>query len=69
MEYINKEGEELIKAICNFLSDALEDALEEVEEKEILEDVNPILIAQKHLAKRLSYIESEGWLDDEEVSS
>ena len=66
----NFEGEELIKIICGYLSEALEEALEEVEEKEMIgEEFDSMEVAQKHLRKRLSYIEDEGWLRDEEISS
>jgi hypothetical protein len=70
MDEIDPAGEELIKIICSYLSGALEEALEEVEEKELFSnDVDSMEIAQKHLRKRLSYIQEEGWLEDEEVSS
>ena len=68
MDEIDPEGEELIKIICGYLASALEEAIEEVEEKEMLgEDFDSMEVAQKHLRKRLSYIEDEGWLEDEEI--
>ena len=70
MDEVDPVGEELIKIICGYLANALEEAIEEVEEKEMLgEDVDSMEVAQKHLRKRLSYIEDEGWSGDEKISS
>lgn len=70
VDEIDPEGEELIKIICGYLADALEEAIEEVDEREMLgEDFDSMEVAQKHLRKRLSYMEDEGWLGDEEVPS
>lgn len=70
MDEIDPKGEELIRIICSYLSKSLEDALEEVEEKELIDNnVDSLEIAQKFLKKTLSYIEEEGWLDDEEIPS
>jgi hypothetical protein len=62
-DLIDEEGEELLKIICGLIADALEEALDEVDEKEIIsEDVDPMQIASKHLNKRFSYLEDEGWI-------
>ena len=63
-EIIDEDGEELIKIICGFISNSLEEALEEVEERELLDDdVDSITIASKHLNKCFSYMEAEGWTE------
>ena len=62
----NPEGRELVNIICNYLSGALEEAVKEVEMKEELEEeVDPIEVAQKHITKSLSYMQDEGWLEEE----
>lgn len=69
-EYITKEGEEIIKTICSYLTSALEEALEEIDEKESLNiDVDCMETAKKYICKKLNYLELEGWIDGyEDVS-
>lgn len=61
---ISPEGEELIRIICGFLSEALEDAIEESDSNE---DTNPLEIAQRHISKRMNYMEDEGWFSETEA--
>lgn len=70
MEDLTTEGEEFIKIVCNYLSTALEEALEEIDEKESLGLDNDYMeTAKKHIAKKLGYLQIEGWISDyEDVS-
>jgi hypothetical protein len=58
---IDPEGEELIKIICGYLADALENVLEETEDLEEDEAMN---VVSKHISKKLNYLTEEGWIDE-----
>ena len=66
---LDPEAEEFIRVLCSFLSDALESALEEAEETEYsYEEPDPLSLVQKHIAKKLDYMEAEGWIDRVETA-
>ena len=66
---IDQEGEELIRVLCSYLAEALEDALDEIDENEDWQDdVEPLDVAKKHISKRLDYMVDEGWIDDAEIN-
>jgi hypothetical protein len=58
---IDPEGEELIRIICGYLADALENVLEETE---YLEEEEAMNVVSKHISKKLNYLSQEGWIDE-----
>ncbi len=58
---IDPEGEELIRIICGYLADALENVLEETE---YLEEDEAMNVVSKHISKKLNYLTEEGWIDE-----
>ena len=58
---MSPEGEELLKVICSYIADALEDVLES---SEFLEEEDALNTISKHISKKLDYLEDEGWLDN-----
>ena len=58
---IDPEGEELIKIVCGYLADALENVLEETE---YLEEEEAMEVVSKHISKKLDYLKTEGWIDE-----
>jgi hypothetical protein len=59
-EGLDKETVAFVNILCGFLNEALEGALEEVEDS--FEDIDPMEVAGKHIKKRLSYMQDEGWI-------
>jgi hypothetical protein len=61
---IDPEGEQLIRIICGYIADALEEALEEAEEIEYFYgEPDPVELVGKHVGKKLDYLKAEGWMD------
>lgn len=58
---VSPEGEELIKIICGYLADALENVLEETE---YLEEEQAMKVVSRHISKKLDYLTEEGWIDE-----
>jgi hypothetical protein len=70
---LDEEDLEYIRTICGFLEEALQGALDEVHEEEygefsVEEDDDVFLkkVIQKHVGKRLDYLQAEGWVDEVE---
>ena len=61
---IDPEGEQLIRIICGYIADALEEALEEAKEIEYFYgEPDPVELVSKHVGKKLDYLKAEGWTD------
>jgi hypothetical protein len=58
---VSPEGEELIKIICGYLADALENVIDETE---YLEEDEAMEVISKHISKKLDYLTQEGWIDE-----
>lgn len=62
---IDADGEELIKIICGYIADALEEAIEESDEIEYFYgEPDPVELARKHISKKFEYLINEGWIKD-----
>lgn len=70
---LDEEDLEYIRTICGFLEEALQGALDEIEDEESPEfpaeeeDVFLHNVIRKHVGKRLDYLQAEGWVDDVEL--
>lgn len=60
----NEIDHELIKTICKFLTEAIENASEEIDEADLESESAIISVVGKHITKRLSYMKDEGFISD-----